>query len=222
MNEIDEEARVAAKEADGLQARYAEYVIHTHTDYILAGDALKEIKRRMKRLDELRRKMTRPLDESKAVILSFFRGPEGALGKAEAAVKGAMLVFQKARDREWEREREREREEKARLAKETAEAKVMELAEAGDVEGVMEMMGEKPELEPLPIPMPVPQVVPKVEGVSTRKMWKWEVLDAGMIPREYMVVDVGMVTRVVQASKGRVEIPGVRVWQEEIMVGRMG
>lgn len=44
---------------------------------------------------------------------------------------------------------------------------------------------------------------------------KWEVLDFALVPDDYKKIDAGAVTNVVKASKGKIVIPGIRVWSEE-------
>jgi hypothetical protein len=55
---------------------------------------------------------------------------------------------------------------------------------------------------------------PKVAGVSFREVWKFEVTDPTLVPRQYLVVDETKVRKVVQALKADAGIPGVRVWSE--------
>jgi len=55
---------------------------------------------------------------------------------------------------------------------------------------------------------------PKVAGVSLREHWLFEVTDAALVPREYLIVDERLVRADVTGSKGTKEIPGVRVWSE--------
>ena len=55
---------------------------------------------------------------------------------------------------------------------------------------------------------------PKVAGISTREVWKFEIVDANAIPREYLVVDEARIRKVVQALKGDAKIPGVRAYAE--------
>ena len=50
-----------------------------------------------------------------------------------------------------------------------------------------------------------------------RDNWKWEEIDKNLIPREYLMVNAGMLTPIVKASKGRVVIPGIRIFNQPII-----
>lgn len=59
---------------------------------------------------------------------------------------------------------------------------------------------------------PVSQVAaPKVGGISIPKVWTFDITDASLIPREYLLVDETKIRKVVAALKGSTNIPGVRV-----------
>lgn len=60
----------------------------------------------------------------------------------------------------------------------------------------------------------VSRETPKVAGVATREVWRFEITDPSLVPRQYLVVDEAKVRRVVQALKSDAGIPGVRVWSE--------
>jgi hypothetical protein len=53
-----------------------------------------------------------------------------------------------------------------------------------------------------------------VPGLATRDVWKYEVTDPALVPREYWTIDHQKLGAVVRAVKGSVVIPGVRVWAE--------
>ena len=54
---------------------------------------------------------------------------------------------------------------------------------------------------------------PKVSGAGAMvEVWKFEVMDAQAIPREYLTVNESAIGKVVQALKGQTNIPGVRVY----------
>lgn len=55
------------------------------------------------------------------------------------------------------------------------------------------------------------------EGTHTRKVLKWEVTDEDAIPREYLMVNKGLIDHVVCQG---IAVPGVRTWREVIVVAR--
>jgi hypothetical protein len=62
----------------------------------------------------------------------------------------------------------------------------------------------------------------KAQGVSTRVMWRWRVVDAAAVPREYLCVDAAKVEALVKEHKEGAKIPGIEVYREEIMAVRAG
>jgi hypothetical protein len=123
------------------------------------------------------------------------------------------LVSRKAED--WKRaEREaawREQEainRKAREEQERIDAKAREEARAKHAKIPM----------PTPPPPPVTVVpsVPKVAGIKARVNWKFRIVDANKIPREYLMPDDVKIGQMVRATKvvGEV-IPGVEAYSED-------
>lgn len=154
MNAIVEVPEAAVQEANSVAVivNYSEgLVVKTASDYDKAGEALKRVKAKAKALDELRKSLTKPLDDAKAKLMGFFRDPLAKLEDAERIIKGKMggyLDEQEAIRRRAEaeaaeaarKERERlEREaakeaEKARIDAEKAQARAEALEADGKAE----------------------------------------------------------------------------------------
>lgn len=66
-----------------------------------------------------------------------------------------------------------------------------------------------------PIPAPVQTV-----GISTREDWDIELLNINLVPRDYLMFDEVKARKVVRASKGAVQIPGVRNIKKTIVSQR--
>jgi len=67
---------------------------------------------------------------------------------------------------------------------------------------------------PIEAPTYAPPVVmaPVISGLT--KVWKYEIIDADLVPREYCSPDAGKLQTAVKTDKVR-EIPGVRIWEDE-------
>ena len=245
--ELTPEAREVQAEADQALAVATQYRVTTQGEYSAAGEELTRIKAAQKRLDETRKSLTRPLDESKKRIMDFFRAPADKLAEAEKAIKSACIGYQQEQDRirreeqrkaEEAARKERERLERLRLAAEAkAREKEAELrrqaaeasaAERAKIEARMRADAEKAaakqaELEQREAAVTAPVIhreAPKVEGLSTRTTWKFRISDERAIPREYLAIDEQKIRKVVQALKGDTNIPGVEVYAEESMAAR--
>lgn len=60
----------------------------------------------------------------------------------------------------------------------------------------------------------VSSVLPQVKGQAIRKTWKARVVNLGLVPREYLVVNDQALQAFARATKGAVKIPGVEFFAE--------
>lgn len=138
--------------------------------------------------------------------------------------------------REAELAAQRERERQERAARDAAEAEVRRIMDEAetrrlDEAAAMEARGDRAAAERLleaPIPAPVvPPVfvfvpsppsptVERVEGVSYREDWSFEVVDPGLVPREFMIPNEKAIGGVVRAMRGATNIPGVRAFARRV------
>lgn len=179
--------------------QYAEArVITTLEDKKGASDDLVIISELKKAMEAKRKQYLAPLREQTEAINETYKTLMAPVDAANQTTKGKMLEF----DKEQERLRQKQEE---------INQKRLEAAEAE-----MEIKGELTESVNLV------EVVPKVaKTVSTdmgtsgqRDTWKWEVIDFSLVPDEYKIINAGMLTPVVKASKGKIQIPGVRIFNE--------
>lgn len=74
--------------------------------------------------------------------------------------------------------------------------------------------------EPIFVPPPiVPKAVPKVNGLAQRTIWKFKIVNANLIPREYLVADEVKIGAVVRALKEKTNIRGIEAYPETGMGG---
>lgn len=209
------EVREVAEQAQLLAAVGERYSVATAEEFTVAGDELRRIKAAQKRLDEVRKGITRPIDAAKKAILDLFREPEAKLAAAESGVKRAMLRFQAEQDR-LRQEDQRKADEAARKERERLEAQAARAAAAGKIE-----KAEALEVRAATVSAPViHREAPKVAGLSTREVWRYEIVDATALPREYLTPDTTKIGKVVQALRGDTTIPGVRVYAERQLAAR--
>lgn len=221
MNDIPKETMALAEQAEKYAMTLTNYKITTAEQMAPAGVLLQEIKTKINLLDETRKTMTRPLDESKNRIMSFFKKPILLLQEAENAVKKAMLVYQQEQElkRQAEEKKLREAAAKEEAKQKAALAKKAEAARAkGNEEKAAELEQKAAEVF-VPAPVLAKEEV-KVDGVSTRTVWTYEITDVNSIPRDYMIPDEKKIGAMVKASGGTLRIPGIRIYQEQIIAAR--
>ena len=183
-----------------------------------AAVLLKEVKAYTSRLDTLKKTITNPLKLATDNIKNLFMGPLGKLADAEAIIKRGILSF----DAEQERIA-REQEAKLRQAAEKEAAKLREralkAAEKGKEGKAQELEQKAAEVQMMRPTVELP--TPKIAGLSSQTIWKFEIADVNAIPREYMMADTVKIGQVARATKGTLQIPGVRIYSEKSLSSRM-
>lgn len=168
-----------------------ELKIQTRDEYTQAGDLLKEIQMRVKKVEEKRKEYTTPLDDMKKKIMADFKQISDPLEQFIADVKGKMLEFVRA-------EQKRADEEQKRL-----EAEALEKAKKENVSEIV-------------VPIVNQEVKTQRGAVATttvKKVWKWKLEDEAQVPREYLCVNDSALTQAVR--DGIRSIPGITIYQDE-------
>jgi hypothetical protein len=135
------------------------------------------------------------------------------LQNAEATLKLKMGEYvQKV-----EQERKAAEEEARRIAQEEAERKLQEAVaheESGDEEAAASALADAQMADTVSRNIAIPQSTPKVTGVSHSKDWEIVSVNSANVPialSGMMIrpVDEKVVLRLIRASKGKIEIPGI-------------
>ena len=61
---------------------------------------------------------------------------------------------------------------------------------------------------------------PRVEGVQTRKTWKARVVDAALVPREFLTVNQAALDAFAKAVKGATPVAGVEFYEDATLAIR--
>jgi hypothetical protein len=201
-NEISLALNEAVTFADSLSVRVAD-----NSDYEQASTILRDIKGRLARLEILRREITKPLDESKKRVMDLFRVPVERLEIVESRIKAAMLAFQRAIEdaRAVAEAKAIEERRKLEAAREKAMAK-------GDWDRAVQVSQKSAEVR-----INAPPPVAKIAGVQTREIWKWRVVDANKIPREFLIPDEAKLGRLARELKGEAKVEGVEFFSETML-----
>ena len=136
------------------------------------------------------------------------------LVNAEKIIKKAMGTWAL----EQERKRKEEEERLRKLAEEEANRLLQQAIEAdasGNHDAANAAMENASVIEQAGRTIALDVEKPKVDGVSTSTDWEIESIDASLVPiaiagMEIRPVDEAAVKRLIKASKGKIEIPGVK------------
>lgn len=167
----------------------------------------KKVNGELKRLDELKKSMTDPINQSLKRIRALFAPAEEAGEKYLRSIKDAHNGFVMEEQRKARAEEARLAEIARKQAEELKE-KAKDEAFAGNVEVAQDLEQQAEETETL---VPTVQAnVRKVEAVAMKTYWSAEVIDFNLVPREYLVIDQKKINALAVATKGPSSIPGVK------------
>lgn len=200
--------------------------------YEMAGAEVRRIAGVVKRLEDLRLSITRPMDEAKQRVMDLFRGPTAQYEQARATIEGKMLSHRRAEEKA---RAEREAEQRRLAAEEESrrQAALLEQAQAAEAAGDAERA--QAALDAAAAPPPPPPVAPMAEapkaaGTSVRKLWKAECTDldalikaaaaGNQLARSVLICDTKALGAQARALQNRLVIPGVRVWPEDSLAAR--
>lgn len=177
--------------------------------YEHAGSLLKTIKGALRQIETQRTSITAPMNEALRNANAQAKAASAPFEAAEKRIKGAMITYSDEQER-IRQEEQRKADEAARKQREKLEAQAAKAAAAGK-DDKAEQLEERAASVVAPM---IQRETPRVSGVSTREVWKFEITDPSLIPRQYLEVDEAKIRRVVQAMKNDANIPGVRVYAE--------
>jgi len=137
--------------------------------------------------------------------------------EAEKIVKVKMGDFQKIEEKRLREKEEALREEARQEEEEGRNRRAEELIAAGKPDEALALLGQEVEAPPIVLPE---DSAPKVAGIMTREVWKWRLVNVDLIPRAYLIPDEVKIGKVVRATEGKIDIPGIEAYLEkEIAVG---
>jgi septal ring factor EnvC (AmiA/AmiB activator) len=176
-------------------------------------------------LEDTRKKAVKPLNDQVKEINEMFAAVRVPGEEAVTAVKRMKSAWD---DQERARER-REREELERRQREAAEAerKAQEKLEAAKTEKArakaragIEAASAAQAAAAAEAPKPAATVLKGDSGgMSTRKVWTFEVVKPELVPAQYLVVDEAKIRAAVRS--GAREIPGVSIFEDDQQVQRV-
>lgn len=172
-----------------------------------AAGALQQIRAFLKRAEEIRKSLVKPLNDHVKWINEQFAKATDPMKSADTYVSGQIQQYRTMVEAARVKEQKR-LQDLADKRKDRADA-------AGRPSPIPEAIA--------PIVEGGPRVVTTDDGqMQFMKVRKWEITDADSIPREYLIPDSAAISKLVKAGLKDGVIPGIRVWSEEVPVIRGG
>jgi len=199
METPDDKLGEIAKDIEVIQSEADTYTIQSQQDVAVATEFLVKVKGRAKRIEELRQFFVKPLNDQAKAINERFKASLKPLEEIEAKVKRSISDFTLEQERKRQEEERKLQEQHAKeMAKQEKQA---------------EKTGEDfvPSAAPT-IAAPSGPVRSSSGTASTPKVWKFEVVDPTLVPRDYLEVNESLIRKAVNG--GTRDIPGVRIYQD--------
>lgn len=193
--------------------------IGSHEQYTGVADYLKTIKAFQRRVtDFFKPHKDRALASHRALCEDERKALEPAQND-ELACKRLLLAWDSEQDRIRREEERRRQDEAQREAEERRIQEAAALEREAQAAGDTALLDEALEMMDAPVVAaaiaPVEKATPKVQGIAYKELWKFRIVDAARIPREYLKVDDVKVGGVVRSMKGATKIPGIECYPEK-------
>jgi hypothetical protein len=133
--------------------------------------------------------------------------------KAEAEARRQREIEEAARRKAEEARRAAEAASAAERAKLLKEAEAAE-RKAAAAQAKAEVQAETAAAVVAPT-VQIAQAAPKEKGESTRGIWRARVINAGEVPREWLIVDEKALAAFAKATKGAKQISGVQFYEDK-------
>jgi len=218
-----EEVENSASDVVALSERSSDLIIENQEQYESASEFLKQVKSRIKELDNERKSITKPLDEAKKRVMDLFRKPLDLLDKAEKKIKSVMIAYTNEQERKAREEEERLRklaEKQAEEERKRLEKRIERAENSGKEDKAEQLREEQENIQPINVPTVAPNIE-KPKGTSFRYKYTAKVVDFNSLPNEYKLPDQSKLNKVAQATEGKIEIPGVVIESEKILSQRL-
>lgn len=215
--EAREEEKALTEQVTAVEQKAYDFIIETDEDYKDAAEFGRLLKQKSAEVKEFFKPMKEQAHNAHKAICNRESAMLKPLSNAEKIIKDSMSRYYQ----EQERKRREAEEAARRAAAEEAERKLREAAEAeaaGKAEEAEAAMNEAIIMDEAKNSVAVTRQAPSAAGTSTRKDWRIKTIDPAKVPVsfsgvEIRPVDQAAVMRLIRASKGTIEIPGI-VYEE--------
>ena len=186
-------------EATDLNKRAEALIVSDDMSMVAASDDLNKVSELKRAIETLRTSYTAPLNSHLKEVNALFKEVAAPIDAADKTVRGKVLSYQAEVNRR-KSEIERLNAEKMRLAQE-------EMRINGELSQPVDLMPETDE---------APRIITTTGGeVTTKQIWKWELVDIRLVPSEYLIVNEKKVGR--EVREGARDIPGIKIYPEDIL-----
>lgn len=187
--------------------------IATQESFDFAGGQLRVWSDSEKKIKTIRLEMTRPFNDGIKKINDFFKRGEDACAEAKRLLSQKMAAYSQEQAR-IRAEQEAKLRDAQRKEAEKLEKKAERLEGSGKIEQA-EVARQQAAIASLSQPT-INTEVEKPQGIKKSVVWKFEITDENLVPREYCSPDSAKIRLQISSLKENCKIAGVRVYSEEV------
>ena len=216
-----EEESKLGRQVSLIEQKAESVVVNSDDGFAYAGELTKQVKQMQAKVADYWEPMRKTTYEAYKSVTDHKKEMLDPLASAEKILKKKMGAYtlQKERERR-EREEELRRQAEAEMNRKLEEAAKAE--SAGDAFGAEMAMTEAEVMENVATTAVIKPEAPVMKGVSTQKTWKITKIDSAIVPThvqgvEIRPVDEKAILRLIKATKGAIQIPGI-TYEEDVTV----
>lgn len=203
-----------------IKSRFEMHKIETDADLSVAGSLLKEVRDYVKRIEDVRQRLVKPLNDHVKNINADFKPRTEAAKEIETGIVRAMKQYNDAQQAKREADAKAARDAETARLREEAErlaAAAVDLKSDRVLDTAVKVEAKAAKLDAAPVR--VQQTFGNDTAKTTfRKVWRFEIIDREAVPREYLEVSEPKVKMAVTA--GAREIPGIRIFEDSTIATR--
>ena len=211
LEPVDE--KQLGREVTDIEFQAEAMMIGSDEDYKAAGEFGVMLKRKAAEVTNFFKPMKDSAHQAHKAVCDREKAMLAPLKKAETIIKRSMSAYVEEQERK-RREMEAAQRRAAEAERERKLREAAELEAAGDSQGAENAISEAIVMDEASNYTVPAAGKPKAAGVSTTKDWEITGIDPKVVPLvfsgvELRPVDTAAVMRLIRASKGKIEIPGI-------------
>ncbi len=208
------ELQVFSEKRLSLETEVARIKVEDPVSYQFASELSKVIKDLKKAITDYFRPMKEQAYKAWQAVCQKEKDEISKIEPLDEKLKREMTNYVMEENRK-KAEEERKRQEEIIKQEVERRAKMAEILKESGQEELAKAIAD--------VPVEVPEVdvieeVPKVEGISYREDYDFEIVNEALIPRQFLMPNEKAIRAFIKATKGRTEIAGVRILKKMILV----
>ena len=205
-----QEMEILKSDTDTLLALYEYIKVSSAVEYGQADEAASTLQTQKKNIIAFWAPIKARTWKNHQAVLAMEKAFFEPVDTRQKELNGEMAV--------WNREQQKKRDEILKKQREEQEA------QRKKEEAALAKAKKTGTVQPAPkafVPQPVETVEMAPKGsTGFRDIYQWELIDFEELPDRYKIQDTVKINKLVNAEKGKADIPGIRQWSEKVAVNR--